>query len=389
PEQSISHLLALSVKSKRSSNPIVRFLIRREGSAFRVDTGNKSFNTLKELVEHYADRLNKSNMRLSFSVEKDQLVTRWEYNAEVIVKGDRLDGGSYGEVFKGTLFGTEIVALKYPDLTRLEAEDFMKEAEISRPCRHPNVLETFGVCRSQLFILTEYMKHGDLQKYLQRNGEISTAQCLSIAQKIASAMEYLHSMKIVHRDLAARNILVGETIDTIKVADFGFARSLRDTGYYFTQTEAFPLRWTAPEAYVIYEGIVNTKQGQITNAADVWSFGIVLWELYSKGQLPYRDIATDAMYVMLTENNYRLPRPAKCPEAIYAKMLECWNLDRKARPTFADLHSFLLAQPDGDEEMPEEEPAAAADAAGRLDHSDTDDEMTEEPPVYNVLNENA
>ncbi|GMR51745.1 hypothetical protein PMAYCL1PPCAC_21940 [Pristionchus mayeri] len=159
--------------------------------------------------------------------------------------------------------------------------------------------------------------------------------------KIARGMEYLSKKQIVHRDLAARNILVGETIDHIKICDFGLARSLMNSQYYITCKEAFPLRWTAPEGIVIFQSIVPVKEGRITSAADVWSYGVVLWELYSNGAEPYADIESDDLYKELIENNYRLGQTDKCPKEIYSKMLECWSIEKKERPDFTNIREFL------------------------------------------------
>ncbi|GMR51502.1 hypothetical protein PMAYCL1PPCAC_21697, partial [Pristionchus mayeri] len=177
-----------------------------------------------------------------------------------------------------------------------------------------------------------------------RVAELSPRECLSVAKKIAGGMEYVASMRIVHRDLSARNILVGETIDDIKISDFILARTLAHSRYYITYKEAFPIRWTAPEAIVIFQSIVPVKEGRITAAADVWSFAVVMWELYTNGQEPYGEINCEELYHVLTENYYRLAKPDKCPAEIYAKMLECWHFDPNARPTFYELHQFLSLQ---------------------------------------------
>ncbi|KAF8373225.1 hypothetical protein PRIPAC_79654 [Pristionchus pacificus] len=369
---SVSCLLALCIKTQNNKNPVAKFLIKREDGGFRMDSGRQTFQTLAQLIENYADRRNTSNISLTFSVKKNEFATKWEYEVQVIEKGRRLDSGCFGEVFLGKLYGKETVAIKVPRQESFEVEAFMKEAKISRPCcKHSNVLETIGVCTDKLYLITEYMVNGNLKKYL-RSHQLTSAECLSIAQKIASAMEYMCSMKIVHRDLAARNILVGETIETIKVADFGLARSLKESDYYITTTEGFPLGWTAPEGFVIWDGFVNIRKGQITSAADVWSYAVVLWELYSSGQDPYMEIAPQDLFTALNEEGFRLQRPAKCPSAIYAKMLECWNIYRKSRPSFAHIHKYLLEQPVDEIRVDEK-------------HSDTDDDIVvEESPTDDV-----
>ncbi|GMS90708.1 hypothetical protein PENTCL1PPCAC_12883, partial [Pristionchus entomophagus] len=150
-------------------------------------------------------------------------------------------------------FEGRIVALKL--LMIDNPEELKKEAEISRQCDHPNVLQTIGVCDALKSIITEFMDNGSLKKYVQMHYLLPSAVFVSIAQKIASGMAYLESLKIVHRDLSARNILIGHTIDNIKISDFGLSRTLEDKIYYPTQKDCFPMAWTAPEGFV-GEGIL-------------------------------------------------------------------------------------------------------------------------------------
>ncbi|GMR39047.1 hypothetical protein PMAYCL1PPCAC_09242, partial [Pristionchus mayeri] len=352
--------LKLSFKDVHINNGTAypHFKIMKFDKEYMIENGKNSFKSISELVEHYADYRHTTNIALKYSVKKKSSVMLWDYKNRKIEKGEPLGKGYFGEVFKGTLFGNEIVALKTPNLQRMDAEDFLKEAEIARYCKHPHVLETIGICSSPYYILTEYMAKGNLKKYFETN-DLSAEQCLSIARKIASGMEYLAGLQIVHRDLAARNILIGETLDIIKISDFGLARSLETQKYYTTCKEAFPIRWTAPEGIVLFqEGIVPTKEGKIEYAVDVWSFGVVLWEIYTNGKEPYEGISDADLFAALTKSEplLRLPKPEKCPQEVYDKMLECWNLDKHARPSFSDLHSFLS-------QLSGEEPAAAAAAA--------------------------
>ncbi|GMR39050.1 hypothetical protein PMAYCL1PPCAC_09245, partial [Pristionchus mayeri] len=242
----------------------------------------------------------------------------WDFKTEAIVKGCPIGNGFFGEVYEGTLFGNK-VALKTPYLIRMSAEDFLKEAEVARNSKHPNVLRTIGICSSQHFIILEFMKCGNLQRYEEKH-EFSPMECISVAQKIACGMKYLANKKIVHRDLAARNVLIGETIETIKVSDFGLARTLVSSPYYITYKEAFPAQWTAPEGMVLFfqteegeESIVPEKLGRITEAADVWSFGVVLWEMHSRGQIPYSKLEMrgniDLFKYLIEKKTHRLEQP--------------------------------------------------------------------------------
>uniref|UniRef100_A0A8R1Y747 Tyrosine-protein kinase n=1 Tax=Pristionchus pacificus TaxID=54126 RepID=A0A8R1Y747_PRIPA len=372
------HCLALSVKTEKT---VIHYVMPKIGVRFRVgdNDGGTLFGNLTLLVNHYAARRKNAALVLTFSVHQNQSVVPWEYDERLITVGVLLDKGHFGMVYSGKLNG-ELVALKTPNLSIMDEDEFKKEAELARPHKHANVLETIGICRimNLLYIITEFMANGSLKKYL-RNHELSLTECVSVSQKIANAMEYLHRMQIVHRDLAARNVLVGATIDIIKVCDFGLARSLETSRYYITKKETFPHRWTAPEGFVMFDGIIVTEMGRITYSADVWSFGVVMWEVFSNGKEPYSMIEENdllGLQQMLQEEKKRLDQPSKCPKTIYAKMLECWNDDKHARPTFADLQTFLASIETDDVDLP---------TAPQLEHSDTDVDSLTSSGGYNQI----
>ena len=129
-------------------------------------------------------------------------------------------------------------------------------------------------------IVTEFMSKGALLNYLRDHPEsasLTIIDLIDMASQIASGMAYLEKVKLVHRDLAARNCLVGEN-RTVKVADFGLARILEEDYYIAQFGTKFPIKWTAPEA---------ANKGKFTSKSDVWSFGILLYELFTKGDAPY------------------------------------------------------------------------------------------------------
>jgi serine/threonine protein kinase len=205
---------------------------------------------------------------------------------------------------------------------------------------HKNVVSILGICsqKGPLVLIEEYAEHNDLKTYLQQiNTSVSsgrplyTNQCLKakmfyFALQIAKGMEFLASRKVVHRDLAARNVLVFRG-EILKICDFGLAKDIRYTDYYRRRSRggAIPIKWMAPEAL---------KNKIFTEASDVWSYGIVLWEITTLGGSPYPGIPNEQMYNYL-ENECRMSCPKTCPLSLYDIMLRCWEEKPFNRPTFA------------------------------------------------------
>uniref|UniRef100_A0A1X7UUU1 Protein kinase domain-containing protein n=1 Tax=Amphimedon queenslandica TaxID=400682 RepID=A0A1X7UUU1_AMPQE len=145
-------------------------------------------------------------------------------------------------------------------------------------------------------------------------------------------MEYLSRKKFVHRDLAARNILVSdEGTGICKIADFGMSRDLKDESYYISQSKKIPIKWTAPEA-------LHYKK--YSSASDVWSYGTVMYEIWSIGHKPFES-STNQECIRLVDSGYRLPPPPGCPKPMYKLMMQCWNPDTHNRPSFSDISSSL------------------------------------------------
>ncbi|XP_062505893.1 fibroblast growth factor receptor 4-like [Corticium candelabrum] len=219
---------------------------------------------------------------------------------------------------------------------------------------HSNVVKLLGICSQEgpLWLIFEGAQLGNLLTYLRSARDVvegqscalttnqsTTGENLLITQRkmftfgeqIAKGMAYLNSKKILHRDLAARNVLVFEN-EVLKVSDFGLARDVKYHGYYRRKTACeMPAKWMSPEAIMhkVY-----------TQASDVWSFGIVLWEIATLGGSPYPSIPISRLYDLLVEG-YRMSCPVNCPRLLHTIMLGCWNAEASERPTFVTLITLL------------------------------------------------
>ncbi|XP_076135225.1 ephrin type-B receptor 3-like [Alosa pseudoharengus] len=254
-----------------------------------------------------------------------------------------IGAGEFGEVCRGRLKlpGRReiIVAIKTLKVgyTERQRRDFLSEASIMGQFDHPNIIRLEGVVTKSrpVMIVTEFMENGALDSFLRLNdGQFTVIQLVGMLRGIAAGMKYLSDMNYVHRDLAARNILVNSNL-VCKVSDFGLSRFLEDDTNDPTYTSSLggkiPIRWTAPEA-IAYR--------KFTSASDVWSYGIVMWEVMSYGERPYWDMSNQDV-INAVEQDYRLPPPMDCPTALHQLMLDCWVKERNLRPKFAQIVNTL------------------------------------------------
>ncbi|NXE41303.1 SRMS kinase, partial [Ptilorrhoa leucosticta] len=253
---------------------------------------------------------------------------RWEFTLR-----RKLGEGYFGEVWEGLWRNTVPVAIKIIKAD-MKAEDFTKEIQNLKRLRHEKLIQLHAVCSLEepVYIITELMRKGNLHSYLNspEGKSLGTSHLLNISCQVADGMRYLEEKHIVHRDLAARNILVGEEL-TCKIADFGLARLLKDDIYSTSSSTKIPVKWTAPEA-------ANYRTYSLKS--DVWSYGILLYEVFTYGQIPYEGMTNQETVRQITRG-YRLPRPSPCPPEIYSIMLECWSGNTEERPTFLALREKL------------------------------------------------
>ncbi|XP_038066018.1 proto-oncogene tyrosine-protein kinase receptor Ret-like [Patiria miniata] len=271
----------------------------------------------------------------------------------------QLGSGSFAVVYKAEAEGiirrgtntTVAVKMLKECATPNDQSDFKKELRLySMLDRHPNVLSMLGYCtdKDPMYIILEYVPYRDLQTYLRhiRTGtepfylkkeefkekkDLTPTEILTFASQVVRGMEYLASKQCIHRDLATRNILLGEGL-VCKVSDFGLARDVAEKSQYEMQSQGrVPVRWMAPESLI---------SNMYTSKSDVWSFGVLLWELVTLGSHPYPGMSSQNVIDEIKQG-YRLPKPEHCSDDIYQIMMDCWQEKPEDRPDFAGLHTTI------------------------------------------------
>ena len=296
----------------------------------------KAFQTIPELILHYkmqADSLGiilKAPCKIQNTSMLREANADWEIERKAICLLMKLHIGKYAEMWIGKLNSTTEVTVKVCKPNSMAPSLLHDEISFMKKLRHPNVLQLYAVCTKEepIYIITELMKHGSLLGYLRDDNGLllKLPELLDVGEQVLNGMSYLEKNNYVHRNLATKSILVSENL-TCKVANFGLARSTSDGVFKGSRKEKLAIKWTAPEAAVYRH---------FTNKSDVWSFGILLYELITYGSVPYSEMNDDQILEEI-QRGYRMPGPVDCPDYLHEIMRDCWRDDPASRPTFESL----------------------------------------------------
>ncbi|CAH2303265.1 tyrosine- kinase Srms [Pelobates cultripes] len=352
PSDSNVGLYSLSV---RKDEKVIHFLINKNNrEEFYLKPG-RVFATIQELVNFH--KINWKLLKIPLLQpyievaldENDRMYTpeqdlrsndSWERPRSEFKLLNKLGEGFFGEVWQGVWKNNnKKVAIKTFKRAHIVQADMEKEINALKNLCHPNLIQLLAICSigEPVYIVTELMTKGNLNSYLKspEGTRLSYDSFLYIFYQVAEGMAYLESEKVVHRDLATRNVLVGDNL-LCKIADFGLARILKDDMYSPEKNRAVPIKWTAPEAL---------SHCKYTTKSDVWSFGILVYEVFTFGQMPYKDMTNPEVYNQV-EQGYRLPKTSNCSTEMYKLMLECWDKDPNKRPSFQDIVETLAVMKD-------------------------------------------
>lgn len=254
---------------------------------------------------------------------------KWEIDPTHLTFVQEVGSGQFGLVKLACWQGTRKVAVKMIREGMMSEEDFVEEAQVLMKLSHPKLVQLLGVCTQQvpIFLVFEFMENGSLNDFLRRNrGTLTRSTALGMCQDVCEGMEYLEASNFIHRDLAARNCLVGESL-VVKVSDFGMTRFVLDDQYTSSSGTKFPVKWSAPEVF---------RYGRYSSKSDVWSYGVLVWEVFSEGKTPFEHLSnSDAVEEI--SNGLRLFKPKLSSEKVYQFMNSCWQENPEHRPSFCQL----------------------------------------------------
>ncbi|XP_069028332.1 tyrosine-protein kinase Tec isoform X2 [Embiotoca jacksoni] len=296
------------------------------------------FSSIPDLIEYHKHNAAGLVARLRYPFGKqDKSVPstagfsyeKWEINPSELTFMKELGSGYFGVVRLGKWRAQHKVAIKAIREGAMYEEDFIEEAKVMMKLSHPKLVQLYGVCSQHqpIYIVTEFMEHGCLLNFLrQQRGSFSLGSSLSICLDVSEGMEHLEANGFIHRDLAARNCLVNDAL-VVKVSDFGMARYVLDDQYTSSSGAKFPVKWSPPEVFNFCKH---------SSKSDVWSFGVLMWEVFTQGQMPFEQSPNHEVVTLITQG-HRLYRPKMASPTIYDIMQLCWHERPEERPSFSQL----------------------------------------------------
>ncbi|CAM4626507.1 megakaryocyte-associated tyrosine-protein kinase isoform X1 [Lepidochelys kempii] len=313
---------------------VIHYRVIYQENCLSIDA-SVCFYNLIDMIEHYMNdqgaictKLVKPKPKPGMkSAEEELAKAGWLLKLQHLKLGDKIGEGEFGAVLQAEYLGQKVAVKNIRcDVT---AQAFLAETAAMTKVHHKNLVLLLGVIlHNGLYIVMEFMSKGNLVNFLRTRGRsvLQPKQLIQFSLDVAQGMDYLESKKLVHRDLAARNILISEE-NVAKVSDFGLAK-VDPKG---TDATKLPVKWTAPEAL---------KHNKFSAKSDVWSYGILLWEVFSYGRAPYSKMTLKEVTEMV-EKGYRMEAPEECPPSLYTLMKTCWEIEPGKRPSFKKLTEKL------------------------------------------------
>ncbi|XP_078079465.1 fibroblast growth factor receptor 2-like isoform X4 [Mustelus asterias] len=341
-----------------NAQPTVHKLTKRIPLRRQVSADSSSSMSSNTPLVRITTRLSSTDAPVLAGVSEYELPEdpKWEFSRDKLTLGKPLGEGCFGQVVMAEAVGVDKDKPKEPltvavkmlkdDATEKDLSDLVSEMEMMKMIgKHKNIINLLGACTQDgpLYVIVEFTAKGNLREYLRArrppgmeytfdinrasDEQLTFKDLISCTYQVARGMEYLASQKCIHRDLAARNVLVTEN-NVMKIADFGLARDVHNIDYYKKTTNGrLPVKWMAPEA--LFDRVY-------THQSDVWSFGVLMWEIFTLGGSPYPGIPVEELFKLLKEG-HRMDKPANCTNDLYMMMRDCWHAIPSQRPTFKQL----------------------------------------------------